>query len=185
MDLSSFHHAIYMSGSNSVIVLTGPRHDTVGGKQMIQYRLIGIDAATGHELWHNDNTPSRGHILDGGHGEQTQHPAIVGDIVYGPGFARKLRDGAKHDGWLWNKSPQCATLSASAHYAFSRQDGNPTMEAFDDGKALKLTRVTRPGCWINTIPAGGIVLIPEASSGCTCGYAVRTSLALCPRLEQE
>ena len=185
MDLSTFHHAIYMSGNNHVLVLTGTRHDTVDEKQMIQYRLIGVDAATGHELWQNDNTPSRGHILDGGHGEQTQHPAIVGDIVYGPGFARKLQDGAKHDGWLWNKSPQCATLSASAHYAFSRQDGNPTMEAFDDGKALKLTRVTRPGCWINTIPAGGIVLIPEASSGCTCGYSVRTSLALCPRLEEE
>jgi hypothetical protein len=83
-------------------------------------------------------------------------------------------------GWLWQKSPQCATLSASAHCAFSRQGGNPTMADFATGKENKMTRATRPGCWINTLPSGGIVLIPEASSGCTCGYAVQTSLALYP-----
>jgi len=40
--------------------------------------------------------------------------------------------------------------------------------------------VSRPGCWINTIPAGGLVLIPESSSGCTCGFALQTSLAFVP-----
>ncbi len=30
------------------------------------------------------------------------------------------------------------------------------------------------------IPAGGLVLIPEASSGCTCGFPLQTSLAYIP-----
>ncbi len=32
-----------------------------------------------------------------------------------------------------------------------------------------------------TIFAGGLVLIPEQSAGCTCGYSIQTSLALRPR----
>ena len=49
------------------------------------------------------------------------------------------------------------------------------------GESTALTSVTRPGCWINILPAGGLVLIPEASSGCTCYYSIQTSLALSPR----
>ena len=44
----------------------------------------------------------------------------------------------------------------------------------------KVTRVTRPGCWISAIPAGGLLLLPEASSGCVCAHPVQTSLALAP-----
>ncbi|MBN2449685.1 MAG: PQQ-binding-like beta-propeller repeat protein, partial [Lentisphaeria bacterium] len=178
--LDAFQHAIYMGGSEGVFVLTGSRHDVVDKQKLIQYQMVGIDAETGRELWRHDHTPTRGHILDGGHGEQTQHPAIVRDIVYGPGFARNLKTGSAHTGWLWQKSPQCATLSASLNCAFSRQHGNPTAANLSDGSQIRMTHVTRPGCWINTLPAGGIVIIPEASSGCTCEYSVQTSLALHP-----
>ena len=30
-------------------------------------------------------------------------------------------------------------------------------------------------------PAGGLLLVPEASSGCTCNFAIQTSLAFRPR----
>ena len=50
----------------------------------------------------------------------------------------------------------------------------------EGGGPARLTGVTRPGCWINIIPAGGLVLIPEGSSGCTCNFAIQTSLALRP-----
>ncbi|MFT7515228.1 MAG: hypothetical protein ACI9QL_004457, partial [Candidatus Omnitrophota bacterium] len=42
------------------------------------------------------------------------------------------------------------------------------------------TKVSRPGCWINMIPAGGLLLIPESSAGCTCNFAIQTSMALIP-----
>ena len=43
----------------------------------------------------------------------------------------------------------------------------------------------RSGCWQNIIPAGGLVLMPESASGCTCPYNYQTSLAMVPgeRLE--
>ena len=42
----------------------------------------------------------------------------------------------------------------------------------------------RPGCWINMIPANGLVLIPEASVGCTCSYPLRGSFALVNKPER-
>jgi hypothetical protein len=39
----------------------------------------------------------------------------------------------------------------------------------------------RPGCWVNAIPAGGLVLLGEAASGCTCSYLNQAAIALQPR----
>ena len=36
----------------------------------------------------------------------------------------------------------------------------------------------RPGCWINAIPAGGILLVPDAASGCVCSYLNQAWFAL-------
>ena len=36
----------------------------------------------------------------------------------------------------------------------------------------------RPGCWINALPVGGLVLVPDASSGCKCSYQNRAWVAL-------
>jgi hypothetical protein len=41
----------------------------------------------------------------------------------------------------------------------------------------------RPGCWINTIAADGLALIPEASAGCICLFQITCSLALEPRAD--
>ena len=36
----------------------------------------------------------------------------------------------------------------------------------------------RPGCWINALPVGGLVLLPDASAGCVCSYQNRSWMAL-------
>jgi outer membrane protein assembly factor BamB len=36
----------------------------------------------------------------------------------------------------------------------------------------------RPGCWINALPVGGLVLVPDASAGCSCSYQNRSWVAL-------
>jgi outer membrane protein assembly factor BamB len=43
----------------------------------------------------------------------------------------------------------------------------------------------RPGCWINAIPAGGLLLMPEASAGCMCNFPNMCSLALKPAGEDR
>ena len=50
-----------------------------------------------------------------------------------------------------------------------------------DLKVTRINHVTRPGCWIGILPVGGLVLMPETSSGCTCGFPIQTSMAFRPK----
>jgi len=74
----------------------------------------------------------------------------------------------------------CGAISASAHTLFYRSDSIGIYGLTEDS-GLDLFGTMRPGCWLNTIPAGGLVLIPEASSGCTCSYPLKCSIALAPQ----
>jgi outer membrane protein assembly factor BamB len=192
-DLRVIHHVLYMSLAGETLLVTGSRYVEVDPAETkgrakpaqlkrIRYDLFAFDARTGAPRWKSTGIPSYDHILTGDHGEQIQHPAIVGDVVYGPGFGFSLTTGKPHDGWVWEKSAKCAPLSLSRYCAFSRFAKEKLAHLFDleTGKGEPLVLATRPGCWINTIPAGGIILIPEASSGCTCEYPIQASLALVP-----
>ena len=71
-------------------------------------------------------------------------------------------------------------MTASNNALYFRQN---TVGGFNlsSNKIDKITYATRPGCWLNMIPACGLLLIPESSSGCMCNYAVQTSLAFRPK----
>jgi outer membrane protein assembly factor BamB len=178
--LQDLQHVIFLSYAKDLLVITGTRNVPVDGKERVRYELRAFDAASGAPRWHTTQTPVPDHLLQGPHGEQVQHSAIVGDAIYNTGFACQLQTGEPIPGWKWQKSPTCGTLSTSASCAFSRY-GSPRMFDLRTGQFTELTQVTRPGCWINILPAGGLILIPEASAGCTCGYSIQTSLALVPR----
>jgi outer membrane protein assembly factor BamB len=193
IDISTLQHVIYMSYANGTLLISGSKHVTVDPSEnrgrpkpeqlkRVRYDLFAYDAAKGAQRWKATAAPNYDEILDSKHGEQVQHPAIVGDIVYGPAFAVQLSTGKAHDGWKWRKSAKCATLSTSRYCAFSRYSDAKLPHIFDlkSGKGTPLSIATRPGCWINTLPAGGMILIPEASAGCTCPYPFQTSLAFMP-----
>ena len=180
-ELEAIEHVVYLSYARDTLVVTGSKNVATSGGRRVRYDLAVFAAKSGKRLWRNTQTPVPDNILEGPHGEQVQHPAIVGDVIYGNGFACKLDTGEPLDGWKWQKSGHCGTLSTSAACAFSRYD-QPWMFDLKTGAPTVLTTATRPGCWINIIPAGSLILIPEASAGCTCGYAIQTSLALLPRL---
>ena len=176
----AFQHIIFLSYAQGTLIATGTKNVVVQNKGRVRYELHAFDAATGSPLWNNTQVPVPDHILQGPHGEQVQHPAIVAGTIYCTGFACELRTGEPIAGWKWQKSGHCGTLSTSAHCAFSRY-ANPRMFDLKTGRHTVLNEAIRPGCWINIIPAGGLVLVPEASSGCICGYPIQTSLALAPR----
>ncbi|GAG42434.1 unnamed protein product, partial [marine sediment metagenome] len=43
----------------------------------------------------------------------------------------------------------------------------------------------RPGCWINFIPAGGLLLFPEASVSCMCPFPNMCSVAFKPATKNK
>ncbi|MCX6899473.1 MAG: PQQ-binding-like beta-propeller repeat protein [Verrucomicrobia bacterium] len=179
-ELEAIEHIVYLSYARGKLLVTGTRNAQVEKARRVRYDLAAFDATSGKRLWRNTQTPVPDHILQGPHGEQVQHPAIVGEVIYGTGFACNLGTGATVDVWKWKKSNHCGTVSTSAHCAFSRYD-HPWMFDLKSGEHTVLDNAVRPGCWINIIPAGGLILVPEASAGCTCGYPIQTSVALIPR----
>lgn len=109
-------------------------------------------------------------------------PVIAGEWVYDEPLAYALRTGEPRetsDGapWRWGGFSGCGTVSGSEHLLLFR-NGNPAMLDISSQTGSHPFPGIRPGCYINMITAGGLVLIPEASSGCGCAYNFQTSVVL-------
>jgi outer membrane protein assembly factor BamB len=175
INVSDFQQLIYLNYAQEVLLLSGSRE--VGNT--VHYCFCALDAGTGQVRWQASH--DSGLTNDGSHGEYNQHPTIIDNTVYAWPYAYNLKTGEQIEGWKFDRRGHgCGGVSASARCMFWRGD-NPWMyELGPKGGATRLNSVSRPGCWINIIPAGGLVLIPEASSGCTCGYPLQTSMAFVP-----
>ncbi len=176
IDVRHFEEPVYLSYGQGVLLLSGSRFD---GK-CVRYYFDAYDVETAGELWHADH--DSGLATDGGHGEYNRQPTIVGDVVYAWPYAYTLREGRRIEDWKFDRRGHgCGGISASAQCLFWR-GANPWMyDLGPQGGPIRLNTVSRPGCWLNMIPAGGLLLIPEASSGCTCGFSLQTSLAYIPQ----
>lgn len=78
----------------------------------------------------------------------------------------------------------CAATSSNEHCLFYRSYNAAYYDLKED-KGLSYYGAIRPGCWINMIPGNGLVLMPEASSGCTCSFPLRTSVVLKPEKKEN
>jgi outer membrane protein assembly factor BamB len=194
IDMSKLQQPCYLSYAQGVLLLSGSRIeggasvvssgraslDEMTGNEPIVYSFYAFDAATGEMRWQTEHEP--GLETRGGHGEYNRHPTIVGDVAYMWPYAHNILTGERIAGWRFDRHGHgCGGVSASAHGLFWR-GGNPWMyDLRPGGGPTAINTVSRPGCWLNIIPAAGLVLIPEASSGCTCGYPIQTSMAFAPR----
>ncbi|MBE9510367.1 MAG: PQQ-binding-like beta-propeller repeat protein, partial [Bacteroidetes bacterium] len=68
----------------------------------------------------------------------------------------------------------CNNISASPNCLFYRSDVSAFYDLEKD-RGINYYGGIRPGCWINMIPANGLLLYPEASSGCTCSYPIKST----------
>ena len=135
-------------------------------------------AQTGKELW--STSQDNGNRVGGDHGEQDKHPVLVGRQLIVEPLAYDVDSGRPlPDLNLGKRGYGCGTLSASSKAVFFRS-GNPAGYQLDTHQIELVTTVSRPGCWINMIPASGLLLIPEGSSGCTCNFPVQSSMAFAP-----
>lgn len=180
-NLNAIEHNIFGCAAQGKVVVVGSRNNGRDKeKSRVFYDVHVFDSKTGEPVWFQ--TQNQGTKIDGDHGEQDHHPVIVGDRLYCEPHAYQLHTGIPLADWGWNPAHRrgCGTISASATTFFFRES-NPTLFDLATNTYDKVTTTTRPGCWINMIPAGGLLLIPEASSGCTCDYPIQTSLAFLPK----
>jgi outer membrane protein assembly factor BamB len=171
-----YQHIAYLSFARGTVLLTGTVNKGAGKAARVHYALLAFSAKDGKPRWQREF--KTGSKPRGSHGEQWQHPAIVGENIYAKAFACKLESGEPIPKWkLGGKG--CGTVSASASQLFLR-GGNPYMFDIPTRKGAAINKVSRPGCFINIVPAGGIISIPESSAGCTCNYPVQTSFGYVP-----
>lgn len=176
LDVTNFEEPVYLNYAKEVLLFSGSRLSS----GVVHYYYRAFDARSGRVLWEADHGTNLN--TDGEHGEYNRHPTIIEQTVYAWPYAYHLKTGNRLKGWEFDRRGHgCGGVSASAQCLFWRGH-NPWMyDLGPNGGALRLNKVNRPGCWINIIPAGGLVLIPEASSGCTCGFALQTSMAFVPQ----
>ena len=185
-----FQQIMYLSYADNILLVTG----SYNKGRHVHYGLYAFDAETGAEKWRNSFQGGNNRwevgksrsTVGGSHGEQWQHPVIVENTVILPPHDFDLHTGKMGSYQLTRGGHGCGGLSGSKYYLFAR-GSNPRIYKIVDGpeSGTPLSRVNRPGCWINTIPAGGLVSIPESSSGCTCDYPIQTSIVFAPASDSE
>ncbi|MEN6427941.1 MAG: PQQ-binding-like beta-propeller repeat protein [Phycisphaerales bacterium] len=143
--------------------------------QLTYRRIVAMSASSGAILWSRPvNYRTR--------------PVVVGDrIVIEPrmcdlrtGRILTRLDPISEEEVPWEflrPGHTCAITSASASALFYRSSSIAIYDLARDA-GVALFGGIRPGCWINMIPANGLVLVPEASVGCTCSFPLRGSFAL-------
>ena len=143
--------------------------------QLAFRRIVAVTATTGEILWSRPlNYRTR--------------PVVMGDKIIIEPRACDLHTGAiqtRTDPVTGEPVPweflrpghTCAITSASASTLFYRSSSTAIYDVVRDA-GVAIFGGIRPGCWINMIPADGLVLVPEASVGCTCSFPLRCSFAL-------
>ena len=139
-----------------------------------------MDPTTGRTLWAK---PIRGAF-----------PVIMRDRLYVFPFGYDLRTGEPLTGrhpvtgrqvaFRMEHKGGCGTISGCPGGLFLRSGATGMIDLAQDSGMHWLGQV-RPSCWLNTIPAGGMLLMPEGSSNCSCPYSYQTSLAMVPDERHE
>lgn len=153
-----------------------------GGDQLIltsssdrNYNVYAFDSKDGTQVWEQSFGWLNG---KGDHGKAMSRPAIVGNTVYVRPQTLDLKTGEI----LPLKMPGggCGTYAATTNALFFRS-GNVTAWNRSSGGTTSWSRL-RPGCWLSTVPANGLLLSPEAGGGCSCGSWLESSIGFIPKL---
>lgn len=126
-------------------------------------RIAAHSASEGYRLWEKKVKYSTRPLIN--EGTIVAHPSAL-DLATGE---------PRPMGVL--KSYGCGQLSGSRNLLMFRSG---TLGYYDSTRKAGTENYggIRPGCWINALPVGGLVLVPDASAGCRCSYQNRSWIAL-------
>lgn len=138
-------------------------------------RITVFDGNTGDVVWSKPLNYRR-------------RPLIVGDTIYIEPRACDLSTGAikmraqpatgQSEEWEFLRpGHSCGIVTASPYTIFYRSYCAAFVDVEKDS-GLTLFGAVRPGCWNNLIPANGVLNFQESSAGCTCSYAIRSTVIL-------
>ena len=148
------------------------------GDQLRFRRITAIEGDTGDMVWSRSlNYRTR--------------PLIVNDTIILEPYACDYRTGElimrKHPitgeqvPWEFLRPGHCCSVtSASPSMLFTRSFSSLIYD-MDNDRGVTLFGGIRASCFINMIPANGLLVFPEGDSGCTCSFPVKCSVTFKPR----
>jgi hypothetical protein len=158
----------------TLLVLSEPNDTLLMGYQDWRFKLASelggrvaaFEASTGRKRWDVAT-------------KNQSRPIVNGQTVYMQPGAFDLLTGKPLDFKL-ERSYGCGIPSGSKNLLLFR---SATLGYVDLSKGHDTQNYggIRPGCWINALPAGGLVLMPDATDRCTCSYLIKSSIALARR----
>ena len=128
-------------------------------------RMAGLRASDGKQLWDVA-------------AKYASRPILNGSTIYAQPGAWDLLTGQKKDFQL-DRSYGCGILAGSRNLLAFRSATLGYRDLLSERPTDNYGGI-RPGCWINTIPAGGLLLMPEATNRCVCSYLIKATIALQP-----
>ncbi len=132
-----------------------------------------------------------GRLLWSGRKGYRSRPLIIGDRIIAEPWAYDLHTGAEilrphpitgaEAKWQMSRpGHHCGNIAAAPNMLLFRSGVTAYYDLAGDYGTAHFG-AQRSGCWINCIPANGLVLVPEASSGCVCPFSVATTVVFAPR----
>ena len=171
---------------NNVLLICGANANGHYWKQFIagdfsRRRLVALNAGDGSKLWKKD-------------ANYRHRPIIVGDKIIAEPWSYDLYTGIQHTRkhpltgqqvpWsIMREGHHCGMLAASENLLMFRS-GYTGFYDLEKDAGTRHFAGHRTGCWINAIPANGLVMIPESSAGCVCLFSISSTIVLEPREER-
>ena len=172
---------------NGVLVIFGIYSDghywqQFFGGQFESRRIVALNAKDGTDRWEKQI----GYRV---------RPLIIEDTLHAEPWAYSLQTGAQQmrknpvtgakEPWQFARpGHHCGCPAASVNCLFFRSGYIGYYDLINDGGTVHFSS-QRTGCWINFIPANGLLSIPEASSGCMCPFANMTTVVFEPGTEDR
>ncbi len=138
-------------------------------------RVIAVSSKSGKKLW------------DKRIGYRVR-PLIIGDTFHAEPWAYDLKTGKQRtrvnpitgrtEPWQWTRpGHHCGAPAGCPGMLLAR---SYYMAYYDLKREAGVTHLgaQRTGCWINFIPAEGLLLVPEASSACMCPFPIQCTIVL-------
>lgn len=172
---------------NGTLLLGGANANGHYWKQFVsgefnQRRLVALSADHGYQRWAKDaNYKGRPIIV----GNQALAEPWSFNLLTGEQLTREHPTTGQQVPWsLMRTGHHCGILTGCESGLLMFRSGDTAFYDLEADAGTNHFSGHRLGCWINAIPACGLVLIPEASAGCVCQFSIAATIVLEPREQQ-
>ncbi|MFM9964309.1 MAG: PQQ-binding-like beta-propeller repeat protein [Planctomycetaceae bacterium] len=169
---------------DNVLILGGANANGHYWKQFVagefsRRRLVALSALHGYKLWAKD-------------ANYRHRPIVVGNQVIAEPWSFDLASGEQktrshpltgaEEPWsIMRTGHHCGMLTGCESGMLMFRSGATGFYDLNTDSGTRHFAGHRLGCWINAIPAGGLVMIPEASAGCVCLFSIASTIVMEPR----